>query len=59
MDLTTLGGSLGRTHEGLQNENLHASTQPEQFRPYLGMESEKWWDKLIGFWERREPMMDD
>ena len=40
--------------EDLQNSNLHESTEPEQFRPYLMPESNKWWDKLYAFWERGE-----
>jgi hypothetical protein len=40
--------------EDLQNQNIHESTEPEQFRPFLGAESEKWWDKLYGFWEHGE-----
>jgi hypothetical protein len=36
--------------EDLQNANLHASTEPEQFRPYLFPESAKRWDKLNEFW---------
>lgn len=38
--------------EDLQNGNLHAATQPDAFRPYLLPVSARWWDKLIGFWER-------
>jgi hypothetical protein len=38
--------------EALQNTNLHESTEPEQFRPYLKPESEKWWNKLYDFWEK-------
>jgi hypothetical protein len=34
--------------ETLQNCNLHENgTNPEQFRPYLGKESARWWDKLL------------
>src|SRR5262245_13397003 len=40
--------------ENLQNTSLHDSTNPEQFRPFLGPESTRWWDKLYGFWERGE-----
>ena len=42
--------------EDMQNGNLHNTTRPEQFRPYLLPESEKWWDRLYGFWERGEPL---
>jgi hypothetical protein len=38
--------------ESLQNGNLHTATEPEQFRPYLGRESARWWDKLYRFWDR-------
>jgi hypothetical protein len=43
--------------EDLQNTNLHTTTEPEQFRKYLGPESHRWWDKLIGFWERGEVLV--
>jgi hypothetical protein len=43
--------------EDLQNEGLHRSTKPEQFRPYLLPESAKWWDKLNEFWERGTPLI--
>ena len=46
--------------EDLQNGNLHTSgTSSEQFRPYLGPESLRWWNKLIRFWEHGEPLTDD
>jgi hypothetical protein len=46
--------------EGLQNLNLHPNgTDPEQFRPYLGPESARWWDKLYRFWEHGELLTDD
>ena len=45
--------------ESLQNTNLHATTNPEQFVKYLGPESKKWWSKLEGFWERGELMKDE
>jgi hypothetical protein len=40
--------------EDLENTNLHESTEPEGFRPYLLPVSAKWWDKLYAFWERGE-----
>jgi hypothetical protein len=40
--------------ESLQNGNLHTETEPEQFRPHLGRESARWWDKLYRFWDRVE-----
>ncbi len=46
--------------EGLQNLNLHSrGTTPEQFRPYLGPQTARWWDKLEAFWERGTPLTDD
>jgi hypothetical protein len=43
--------------EDLQNTNQHSTTEPEQFREYLGPESDRWWEELIGFWERGEPLL--
>lgn len=40
--------------EDLQNPNLHSQTRPEQFYPYLGRDSKRWWDKLQRFWEAGE-----
>jgi hypothetical protein len=37
--------------EDLQNRNLHTSTTPEQFRPFLGVEASQAWDALYEFWE--------
>jgi hypothetical protein len=37
--------------EDLQNLNLHRTTQPEQFRPYLGPQSRQGWDDLYRFWK--------
>jgi hypothetical protein len=45
--------------ECLQNTSLHSSTEPEQFRPFLGPEAERWWDKLYRFWEHGELLTDD
>jgi hypothetical protein len=46
--------------EDLQNLNLHKhGTDPEQFRPYLGPESARWWNKLYRFWEHGELLIDD
>jgi hypothetical protein len=45
--------------ESLQNTNLHESTEPDQFRCYLGEASEKWWDKLYDFWENGKLLSDD
>ena len=45
--------------ESLQNLNLHKnSTVPEHFRPYLGPESKRRWDKLYRFWEHGEMLTD-
>lgn len=35
--------------EDLQNTNLHRTTDPEQFRPFLRPESLKWWDRVGSF----------
>lgn len=40
--------------EDMQNGNLHTTTEPEQFRPYLGATSLRWWEKLYWAWENRE-----
>lgn len=46
--------------ESLQNLNLHPNgTNPEQFRPFLGPESARWWDKLVQFWHYGKPLTDD
>jgi hypothetical protein len=46
--------------EDLQNLNLHPNgTVPEQFRPYLGPVSARWWDKLHRFWQHGELLTDD
>lgn len=37
--------------EDLQNTNLHRTTDPEQFRPFLRPESLKWWDRVDSFWK--------
>jgi hypothetical protein len=46
--------------ESLQNLHLHKNgTDPEQFRPYLGPESARWWDKLYRFWQHGELLNGD
>ncbi len=45
--------------EDLQNLNLHTTTDPEQFRKYLGSTSERWWNKLYRLWEHGELLTDD
>jgi hypothetical protein len=46
--------------EDLQNHNAHRNgTDPEQFRPYLGPESEYWWNKVDRFWQYGEMLSDD
>ena len=45
--------------ESLQNLNLHSTTKPEEFRPFLRSQSERWWDKLYSFWEKGELLTDD
>jgi hypothetical protein len=38
--------------ENLQNTGLHTSTSPEQFLPYLGPQSARWWSEVEAFWVR-------
>lgn len=46
--------------EDLQNTNLHTErTTPENFRPFLLPNSEKWWDKIYRFWEHGEIIAED
>ncbi|HEY9219448.1 MAG TPA: hypothetical protein VIO94_15485 [Phenylobacterium sp.] len=45
--------------ESLQNTNLHSSTAPSEFEPWLGPETRRWWEKLHRFWSRGEIMKDD
>jgi len=46
--------------EDLQNLNLHPNgTAPEQFLPYLGPASARWWEKLDRFWRHGELLTDD
>ncbi len=45
--------------EVLQNHNLHEGTDPEQFRRFLGPESQRWWDKVIRFWSEGRLLSDD
>jgi len=45
--------------ESLQNLNLHSTTEPEQFRPFLRPNSERWWNKLYDFWEKGTLLSDD
>ena len=40
--------------ENLQNSNIHKTTEPGQFKPFLLSASLKWWDKLYAFWENGE-----
>ncbi len=44
--------------EDLQNTNLHESTKPEEFRVFFGPVSANWWNKLYGFWERGELLLE-
>jgi hypothetical protein len=37
--------------EDLQNENLHRSTRPDDFLPYLLPETAYWWDRVLDFWK--------
>ncbi len=45
--------------EDLQNLNLHTTTDAEDFRRFLGPESEIWWDKAERFWSEGRVMTDD
>jgi hypothetical protein len=46
--------------KSLQNLHLHRKgTEPENFRPYLGPVSVKWWDKVYRFWREGELLTDD
>jgi len=45
--------------EDLQNTNLHKSTQPAEFLPWLRPESRRWWDKVEAFWDHGAPITDD
>src|SRR5262245_65805572 len=36
--------------ENLQNANVHATTEPAQFRPWLGPEAVRCWTDLNRFW---------
>jgi len=42
--------------EDLQNRKLHSTTEPQQFLPFLGMESSKAWDQLYAFWQKVSAM---
>lgn len=39
--------------EDLQNDNLHTTTTPGQFEPFLLAESRRAWSELLAFWRRR------
>jgi hypothetical protein len=43
--------------EDLQNGNLHSKTVPEEFRRFLGKESQYWWDELDKFWQGLIPFV--
>ena len=45
--------------EDLQNRHFHIRTQPDQFRPFLGAATAKWWDKLYRFWDHGEVLTED
>jgi hypothetical protein len=36
--------------EDLQNENLHSSTAPADFKAWLRPKSATWWERLIDYW---------
>ncbi len=45
--------------EDLQNTSIYKTAEPEQFRPCLRAESERWWDKLYAFWEEGKSFSDE
>jgi len=45
--------------EDLQNGNLHQSTEPKDFLPFLHPESRFWWEKVDTFWRTGAPIIDD
>lgn len=45
--------------EDLQNGNLHRTTTPSAFLPWLRPVSRRWWDKVEAFWETGSPLQDD
>lgn len=45
--------------EDLQNGNLHQTTEPKDFLPYLPPESRFWWEKVDAFWQTGAPIRDD
>ncbi len=45
--------------EDLQNGNLHQTTQPKDFIPFLPPESRFWWEKVDTFWKTGALIIDD
>jgi len=45
--------------EGLQNTHNHETTKPEQFIPWLGPVSRRYWDKVDAFWNQGILIRDD
>ena len=45
--------------EDLQNLNLHRTTRPEAFLPWLRPESRRWWDKVDAFWRHGTLLQDN
>ena len=45
--------------EDLQNENLHESTTPMEFEPFLLTESAKCWKKVDLFWRNSDVISDE
>jgi len=41
--------------EGIQNVASNNGLNPEQFVPFLGPESQKWWRQLNDFWQGKIP----
>ncbi|WP_313618380.1 hypothetical protein [Agrobacterium sp.] len=43
--------------EDLQNENLHNTTKPDDFLPWMHPETVTWWHKVRDFWEKGTPLV--
>ncbi|MBD9390261.1 hypothetical protein IB237_23965 [Agrobacterium sp. AGB01] len=43
--------------EDLQNENLHNTTKPDDFLPWMHPETVTWWHKVRDFWEKGVPLV--
>jgi len=45
--------------ENLQNTGVHDTTSPDQFLPWLGPQSMRWWNKVKTFWRDGTIIRDD